>query len=157
MWSSLRYGLYRGNQVKMSSLDTNTTVHAQCLTPCDPLDCSLLDSSVHRIPQARVLEWVAISSSRGSPRPRDQTHVSCTSCSGRSSLGWVLIRNAWGPYEKRNPDADTHTVRTPGERGDGRLQAKEKRLEWVLSSLAEGTNPMDTEGTNPMDTLVLDF
>ena len=43
----------------------------------DPDDCSQLRSSVHGILQARFLEWVAISSSRGSSRPRDQTYVSC--------------------------------------------------------------------------------
>ena len=37
-------------------------------------------SSVHEIIQARILEWVAVPSSRGSSRPRDQTHVSCGSC-----------------------------------------------------------------------------
>ena len=37
-----------------------------CLTLWDPIDCSLPGSSVHRILQARILEWVAISSSRGS-------------------------------------------------------------------------------------------
>ena len=47
-------------------------------TLCDPMDCSLLASSVHGIFQARILEWVAISSSRGSSRPRDWTRVSCT-------------------------------------------------------------------------------
>ena len=41
-----------------------------CLTLCDPMDCSLPQSSVHGILQARILEWVAISSSRGSSRPR---------------------------------------------------------------------------------------
>ena len=41
-----------------------------CLTR-DLLDCSLPDSSVHGVLQARVLEWVAISSSRASSRPRD--------------------------------------------------------------------------------------
>ena len=46
------------------------------LTLCDPMDCSLLGSSVHGIFQARVLEWVAISFSRGSPQPRDRTQVS---------------------------------------------------------------------------------
>ena len=35
-----------------------------CLTPCDPTDCSLPGSSVHGIPQARILEWVFSSSSR---------------------------------------------------------------------------------------------
>ena len=45
-------------------------------TLCDPLDCSLPDFSVHGILQARILEWVAISLSRGSSRPRDRTQVS---------------------------------------------------------------------------------
>ena len=48
-----------------------------CPTLCDPMDCSLPGSSVHRIFQARVLEWVAISFSRGSSQPRDQSRVSC--------------------------------------------------------------------------------
>ena len=47
-----------------------------CLTLCDPVDCSPPDSSVHGILQARILEWVAISFSRGSSQPRDQTWVS---------------------------------------------------------------------------------
>ena len=51
-----------------------------CLTLCNPMDCSLPASSVHGILQARILEWVAMPSSRGSSWPRDQTHVSCVSC-----------------------------------------------------------------------------
>ena len=47
-----------------------------CVQLCDPMDCSLPGSSVHGILQARILEWVAISFSRGSSRPRDQTWVS---------------------------------------------------------------------------------
>ena len=42
-----------------------------CPTLCDPMDCSLPGSSVHRILQARILEWVAISYYRGSSQPRD--------------------------------------------------------------------------------------
>ena len=41
-------------------------------TLCDPMDHSLPGSSVHGILQAKILEWVAISSSRGSSRPRDR-------------------------------------------------------------------------------------
>ena len=48
-----------------------------CLTLCDPKDCSLPGSSVHEIFQARILEWIAISFSRRSSKPRDQTHISC--------------------------------------------------------------------------------
>ena len=52
-------------------------VAQSCLTLCDPMDCSLPDSSVHGILQARILERVAISFSKGSSWPRDRTHVSC--------------------------------------------------------------------------------
>ena len=41
------------------------------------MDCSLPGSSVHRIFQTRVLEWVAISFSKGSSQPKDRTWVSC--------------------------------------------------------------------------------
>ena len=44
-------------------------------TFCSPMDDSLPGSSVHGILQARILEWVAIFSSRGSSLPRDQTQV----------------------------------------------------------------------------------
>ena len=46
-------------------------VAQSCLTLCDPMDCSLPGSSVHGILQARTLEWVAFSFSRGSSRPKD--------------------------------------------------------------------------------------
>ena len=48
--------------------------------PCNPVDRSLPGSSVHGILQARILEWVAMLSSRGSARPRDPTFASCNSC-----------------------------------------------------------------------------
>ena len=43
----------------------------------NPMDCSLSGSSVRRILQARILEWVAISFSKGSSWPRDRTYASC--------------------------------------------------------------------------------
>ena len=46
-----------------------------CPTVCNPMNCSLPGSSVHGIFQARILEWVAISFSRGSSQPRDRTLV----------------------------------------------------------------------------------
>ena len=48
-----------------------------------PMGCNPPGSSVHGILQARILEWVVISFSRGSSWPRDWTHVSCVSCIGR--------------------------------------------------------------------------
>ena len=57
----------------------------------NPLDYSLLGSSVHGIFQARTLEWVAMSSSRRSPQPTDRTHVSCVSCiAGGFFTGWTI-------------------------------------------------------------------
>ena len=53
-------------------------VAQSCLSLCNPIDYSSPGSSVHGILQARILEWVAKPSSRGSSGPRDQTHVSCT-------------------------------------------------------------------------------
>ena len=54
---------------------------------CDPMDCSPPDFSVHGIFQARTLEWVAISCSRGSFQLRDWTQVS--SIAGRVSTIWA--------------------------------------------------------------------
>ena len=63
-----------------------------CLALCDPMDCSLPSSAIHGIFQARTLEEVAISHSRGSSWPRDQT---CISCIGK----WVLYHCAtWETY-----------------------------------------------------------
>ena len=52
-------------------------VAQSCPTLCDSMDCSLLGSSVHGIFQTVVLEWVAISFSRGSSQPRHRTRVYC--------------------------------------------------------------------------------
>ena len=52
---------------------SESEVTQSCPTLCDPMDCSLPGSSIHGILQARVLEWVTISFSRGSSRPRDWT------------------------------------------------------------------------------------
>ena len=51
-------------------------VAQSCPTLCDPVDCSPPGSSAHGILQARLLEWVAISFSRGSSWPRNWIQVS---------------------------------------------------------------------------------
>ena len=74
-----------------------------CPTLCDPMDCSLPGSSDHGIFQARVLEWGAISFSRGSSRPRDRTRVSrivgrgiyCLSHQGRALMGVSHFHILW--------------------------------------------------------------
>ena len=67
-------------------------VAQSCLTLCDPVDCSPPGSSVHGILQARILEWVALSSSRGSSWPRDQICISCL-----LHCRWMLyLLSHWG-------------------------------------------------------------
>ena len=83
----------------------------------DPVDCSLPGLSIHGILQARILEWVAISFSRGSSQPRDRTQVSCidarealeTPASHQDdcmivNLGWTVATrwsqtSAWAPSQ----------------------------------------------------------
>ena len=55
-------------------------VAKSCRTLCDTMNCSPSGSSVHGILQASRLEWVAISSSKGSSGSRDRIPVSCVSC-----------------------------------------------------------------------------
>ena len=66
-----------------------------CPTLCNPMDCSPQDSSVHGIPQARILEWVAMPSSRASSQPRDSTCVSCIS----STAGRFFTSQAPGKHK----------------------------------------------------------
>ena len=69
----------------------------------NPIDCSLPDSSVHGILQARILEWVAMPFSKGYSQPRDHTHISCGSCIAgiffTTSTTWEApSRREIGPY-----------------------------------------------------------
>ena len=68
------------------------SVAQSCPALHDPMDCSLPGSSIHGILQARILEWVAMPSSRGSSQPRDGTQVFSVSYTGR----WILYHcTAW--------------------------------------------------------------
>ena len=58
-------------------MKSESEVAQSCPTLRDQVDCNPPGSSIYEILQARILEWVAISFSRGSSRPRDQTQVSC--------------------------------------------------------------------------------
>ena len=96
-------------------------VTQSCLTLCDPLDCSPPGSSVPGIFQARILEWVAISFSRGSSRPRDWTRGFPGCSAGKEStckvgdLGW-------------NPGLG----RSPREGNSYSLQYSDWRIPWTI-------------------------
>ena len=62
-------------------------VAQSCLTLCDSMDCSPPGFSTHGVFQARIMEGVAISFSRGSSPPRDRTQVSCIE--GRRFTLWA--------------------------------------------------------------------
>ena len=62
-----------------------------CLSLCNPTDCDPPGSSVIGTLQARILEWVAVPSSRRSSKPRDRTHVSYISCIGIAPPGKPFI------------------------------------------------------------------
>ena len=65
------------SQVRKVCVCVCVLVTQSCPTLCSPIDCSQPGSSVHGILQERILEWVAISFSRGSSQSRDWTWVSC--------------------------------------------------------------------------------
>ena len=119
----------------------HTCVHAcssvaqSCPTLCDPLVCTPLDSSVHGIFQARILEWAAISCSMRSPWPRNWTHVSYVSCVGRRVFFFFFLttvppgKPAWSyTGDKIVWNLHTHTHRHTQMRTS---KTEEVRIRWV--------------------------
>ena len=64
-------------RVDVEPMNTEVSVTQLCPALCDSMHCSPPGSSVHRILQAKILGWVAISFSGGSSRAKDQIQVSC--------------------------------------------------------------------------------
>ena len=106
------------------------------------MDCSPPGSSVHGILQARILKWVALSSSRGSSQPRDWT---CVSCIGRrilyhwatkeALLIYVLAHLKWSEVAQSCPTlCNPMDCSPPGSSIHGILQAR--ILEWVAISFS---------------------
>ena len=117
-----------------------------CLTLCDPMDCSPPGSSVHGILPARILEWIAMPSSRESSPPRDQT------CVSYHLLHWQVDSLALGPpgkpiieYEREREVAqscpalcDPMDCGLPGSSVHGIFQAIV--LEWIAISFSKGSS-----------------
>ena len=123
-----------------STTVTNVSLYAPvcqpCLTLCNPMDCSLPGSSVHGISQARILECVAISYSRGSSRPKDRTQVSFVS----SIVRWIFTTEPPGkPIVLFNSEVVSDSLwpldcSPPCSSVHGILQAR--ILEWVAISFS---------------------
>ena len=80
--AAVQFGLKPRQSGSIACMFHHLLSHAvaqSCPTLCDPTDCSLPGSPVHGTFQVRILEWIAISSSRGPSQPMDQTHLFCIS------------------------------------------------------------------------------
>ena len=127
-------------------------------TFCNPMDCSLPGSSAHGILQARILEWVAIFSSRGSSQPRDWICDSCVFCIGRQILyhwaTWeahipshVFLQKGEGGFMRRRREGHRWKSRSimTTEAGTGVMQSKSRKasshekLDKARSRFSSGT------------------
>ena len=102
-------------------------VAQSCLTVCDPIDCSLPGSSVHGIFHAIVLEWIAISFSSGSSRPRDQTRVS--HIVDRRFTVWAT-REVQAQYSLLLPLRDLLIKKSHGSKTEGKRRGWQ-RMRWL--------------------------
>ena len=99
-----------------ATMQVKVLVGQLCLTLCDPMDCSPPGSSVQAILQVRILDWVAISSSRGSCPPRKWTCVSCT--------GRLILKNS------NSKETEAHSNIFSGKSHGQRSQAGYKSMGW---------------------------
>ena len=101
------------------------------------MDCTLPGSSAHRMFQARILEWVAISFSRVSSRPRDRTWVSCTA--GRFFTFWavgltnsILFGSEWFQWVCRIANTVERKEEREGEGGGREMKEKVKGMHSMI-------------------------
>ena len=119
----------------------------RCPTLCDPTAYSPSGFSGHGILQARILEWIAMPSSRGSSQPRDWTHISCL-------LHWQMGSLPLAPPGKLNYWAralETRVTTAESTRSSywspGRLEpvlCKEKPLQWEARAPQLESSPLLT-------------
>ena len=107
-----KWGCFQSEEVKV-------LVTQSCPTPWDPINCNPPGYSIHGILQTRILDWVAISFSRGSSRSRDRTGASCIA--GRCFTIWVTREANQG-----NSMCKMH-------RGSGELGILKHLYQWNLS------------------------
>ena len=94
-----KYFVYVNRLIYMPKI-LRVLVTQSCPTLCDPLDCSLPGFSICGIFQARILEWIAISFSRGSSWPRYWTQVSWIA--GRLFTVWATKKEENGPQSRQD-------------------------------------------------------
>ena len=103
---------------------------------CDPMDYSPPGSSVHGISRARILEWVAISLSRGSSRPRDQN---CISCLAGGSFTWEAQNNKCNLTNNIIPESSLYL------KEDMEILSEKKNLHFSLKDLQRANSAKEGE------------
>ena len=94
---------------------------------CDPINCRSSGSSVHGILQARILEWVALSYSRGPSPPRDGMRVSRVSCIGRWFFTTAPPGKLLGFFNGPGPGRPESTIRKWKREPEGEIERKKER------------------------------
>ena len=112
------------------------SVAQSCPALCDPMDYSPPGSSVHGISRARILEWVAISLSRGSSRPRDQN---CISCLAGGSFTWEAQNNKCNLTNNIIPESSLYL------KGDMEIVSEKKNLHFSLKDLQRANSAKEGE------------
>jgi len=125
-------GLACCNSWGHKELDDWATELTDWLTLCDPMECSSLGSLVHGILQAKILEWVAMPSSRGPSQPRDRTCL---------SYGFSCIGGGWGWFFTTSATREALYVLCVGESLSLSCNSSQQGWELSCSSLSPGSRP----------------
>ena len=115
-----------------------------CLTLCDSVDCSPPGSSVHRILQARILEWVG--TSRGSSWPGDRTSISYIFCTGRHVLLPLVL-----PGKPQESYAAPATCEIPWSLCRARNMRGQCLQMWKQVPVCAQVNPCPCSSSQPRD------
>ena len=105
LWKVIRIRWGHEGGALVNRIESESEVAQSCPALCNSMDCSLPGSSVHGIFPTIVLEWTAISFSRGYSQPRDWTLVSCI---GRQILQpwdtWEALQSTIVPFKKKEKE-----------------------------------------------------
>ena len=120
-WGGKSYQMkawFKGNLINSNTQQLKGVGVPSCVQLCDSRDRSPPSTSVHGTLQARILDWAAISSSRGSSWPRDWTQVSRVSCIGRQ-IFFFYCWDTWEAHDNWISPTDQRTEQTESESTGG--------------------------------------
>ena len=121
-WGGKSYQMkawFKGNLINSNTQQLKGVGVPSCVQLCDSRDRSPPSTSVHGTLQARILDWAAISSTRGSSWPRDWTQVSRVSCIGRQIFFFFYCWDTWEAHDNWISPTDQRTEQTESESTGG--------------------------------------